>query len=149
MPVPSNEDGLVSVIAQLYQALLNNPRYDNYWDAAREPRKWLEGRLGFAFRAELQVRSVVRHFAFSSYQAYMVSSVSIDKKPGSLPDAKAMAQLEHLLRVLHGLVHETVQLDAPVHESDRTASSTDYRTITGTSFSGSSLVTGTTNSASL
>jgi hypothetical protein len=149
MPVPSNEDGLVSVIAQLYQALLNNSRYDNYWDAAREPRKWLEETHGFAFRAEIQVRSIVQNFAPASHKAYMVSSVSIDKKPGSLPDAKAMAKLEHLLRVLHGLVHETVQLDAPVHESDRTASSTDYRTITGTSFSGSSLVTGTTNSASL
>lgn len=147
MPVPSNEDGLVSVIAQLYRALLNNPRYDDYWVAAREPRERLEGSLGFAFRAEPRVRSVVQHSAPSSNQAYIASCVSIDKKPRSTPDAKAMAKIEHLLRVLHELVHETVHLDAPVQESDETASSIDQRTVTGTSVGVTSFVTGTTNSA--
>jgi len=147
MPVPLNEDGLVSVIAHLYQALLNNPRYDDYWDAASEPRKWLEGTHGFAFRAEPRVHSVVEHFAPAINQAHIASSVSIDKKPGSSPDAKAMAKIEHLLRVLHEIVHETGQLDAPLHESDRIRSSSDQRTVSGTSFGGTSFVTGTTNSA--
>lgn len=149
MPVPSNEDGLVSLIAQLYQALLKNPRYDDYWDAASEPRKWLEGIHGFAFRAEIQIRSIVQHFAPASHKAYITSSFSIDEKPGRSLDAKAMAKIELLLRVLHEIVYETGQLDATVHESDRTTSSTYQQTVSGTSVRGTSFVTGTTNPASV
>jgi hypothetical protein len=145
--MPRDEGGLLVAIAALYEAVLDNSRYDDYWDAASQPRKWLEGTHGFPFRAELQVRSVVRHFAPASYQAYMASKVSIDKTPGSLPDAEAMAKLEHSLRVLHELVYETGQLDASVRESDRTASSIDQQTVSGTSVGETSHVTGTTNSA--
>ena len=141
------EAELEIAIAEFYIAVLDNETPESYRNQVRNRMELLKNKLGFAYRAELQIKRFVQSFAPRIYRALQQHSTSVDEPSTSSPDDKAMANILYLLDILHGLAHGGPELSTSVYGADEGNSSTNQSSAIGNTPSDASIGTRTVSFA--